>query len=93
MQDDYAMEGWLFLNHLTMVMAVRALDMIADLDLTDVYSLDDLTQHLRKIKASKVDGKWYPTKMTKKVQALCENLGISLGSVDQIIEQERASAP
>ncbi len=93
MQDDYAMEGWLFLNHLTMVMAVRALDMIADLDLTDVYSLDDLTQHLRKIKASKVDGKWYPTKVAKKVQTLCENLGISLGSVDQIIEQERASAP
>jgi len=31
--------------------------------------------------------------VTKKVQTLCENLGISLGSVDQIIEQERASAP
>ena len=93
MQKDFAMEGWLFLNHLTMIMAVRVLDMIRDLGLTDVYSLDDFTQHLRKIKASKVDGKWYPTKVTKKVQALCENLGISLGSVNQIIQQERASAP
>ncbi|MBI9095615.1 MAG: hypothetical protein JEY71_12095 [Sphaerochaeta sp.] len=48
---------------------------------------------MRKIKAIKVEGKWYPAQVTKKVSTMCTQLGIELDSIDNLIKTERHSAP
>ena len=93
MRSNYSMEAWLFLNHLCMVMAVDVMDSIANMGMTKDISLDDFIQGMRKIKATKVDGKWYPAKVTKKVKTMCNQMGIELESIDDIIHSERRSAP
>jgi transposase len=93
MRSNYSMEAWLFLNHLSMTMGLEAMDSIANLGKTQDISLDDFIQGMRKIKATKVDGKWYPAKVTKKVSTMCNQLGIELDSIDDIIQSERRSAP
>ena len=93
MRSNYSMEAWLFLNHLSMTMGTEAMDSIANLGMTQDISLDDFIQGMRKIKATKVDGKWYPAQVTKKVSAMCKQLEIKLDSIDDIIESERPSAP
>lgn len=93
MRGIYSMEAWLFLNHLSMTMGVEAMDSIANLGRTQDISLDDFIQGMRKIKAIKVDGKWYPAKVIKKVDTMCKQLGIELESIDDIIQSERRSAP
>lgn len=93
MRGIYSMEAWLFLNHLSMTMGVEAMDSIANLGKTQDISLDDFIQGMRKIKAIKVEGKWYPAQVTKKVDTMCKQLGIELESIDDIIQSERRSAP
>lgn len=93
MRSNYAMEAWLFMNHLSMMMGVEVMDSIANLGKTADISLDDFIQGMRKIKAIKVDGKWYPAKVTKKVSTMNAQLGIALDSIDDIIRAERLSAP
>ncbi len=93
MQDDYCLEGWLFLNHLSMTMAIEAMDSIASIGKTQEISLDDLIQGLRKIKATRIDGTWYPAKVTDKVNSLCLQLGLELHSVDDLVNFSRGSAP
>ncbi|NBK24941.1 MAG: hypothetical protein EOM68_23310 [Spirochaetia bacterium] len=93
MRSNYSMEAWLFLNHLSMTMGTEAMDSIANLGMTQDISLDDFIQGMRKIKATKVDGKWYPAQVTKKVSAMCKQLEIKLDSIDDIIASERPSAP
>ncbi len=93
MQDDYSLEGWLFLNHLSMSMAIETMDSIAAIGKTQEISLDDLIQGLRKIKATKIDGTWYPAKVTDKVNSLCMQLGLKLHSVDELVNLSRHSAP
>ncbi len=88
MRDDYSLEGWLFLNHLSMTMAIEAMDSIAAVGKTHDISLDDLIQGLRKIKATKVDGKWYPSKVTEKANSLCTQLGLKLDSAVDFVSPE-----
>ncbi|MGB4407063.1 MAG: transposase [Sphaerochaeta sp.] len=93
MRGIYSMEAWLFLNHLSMTMGVEAMDLIASLGKTQDISLDDFIQGMRKIKATKVEGKWYPAQVTKKVSTMCTQLGIALDSIDNLIRSEGLSAP
>ncbi len=93
MRSNYSLEAWLFLNHLSMTMAVQAMESITSVGRTKDISLDDFIQGLRKIMATKVDGTWYPAKVTKKVDALCSQVGVRLESIDEIIRSERVSAP
>lgn len=93
MRSTCSLEAWLFLNHLSMTMAVQVLESIASIGRTKNLSLDDFIQGLRKIQAAKVDGTWYPAKVTKKVDTMCKQLGVRLESIDDIIQSERSSAP
>ncbi len=93
MRSNYSSEAWLFLNHLSMTMAVEVMESIASIGRTKDISLDDFIQGLRKIKATKIEGTWYPAKVTKKVNVMCKQLGIRLESIDETIQSERSSAP
>lgn len=77
MRNNYTEEAWLFLNHLSSIIGVNAIEEIASIGESKNISYKDLAQTLIKIKAGKADGKWtvYPVK--KSVQKLCEKMQLN----------------
>ncbi len=71
MRNNYTEEAWLFLNHLSTIVGVNALEEIASIGESKNISYKDLTQTLIKIKAGKIDGKWVVYPIKKSVQRLC----------------------
>ena len=71
MRNNYTEEAWLFLNHLSTIIGVNAIEEIASIGESKNISYKDLTHTLLKIKVGKVDGKWVVCPIKKSVQRLC----------------------
>ncbi len=56
MRNNYTEEAWLFLNHLSTIIGVNAIEEIASIGESKNISYKDLAQTLIKIKAGKMDG-------------------------------------
>ncbi len=80
MRNDYSFEAWLFINHLCMMMSMNAIEEISNIGEDKNISLDDLIITLRKIKATKIEDKWYLSRFTSHVTGLCEKLDIRFKS-------------
>jgi hypothetical protein len=80
MRSDYSFEAWLFINHLCMMMSMDAIEEISNIEESKNISLNDLITTLRKIKATKIEDKWYLSKFTSRVKRLCEKLDIRFKS-------------
>ena len=74
MRNNYTEEAWLFLNHLSTIIGVNAIEEIASIGESKNISYKDLAQTLIKIKAGKMDGKWVVYPIKKSVQRLCEKM-------------------
>lgn len=74
MRDNYSEEAWLFLNHLSSIICINAIEEIASIKESKNVSYKDLTQTLIKIKANYSDGKWSVVPIKKAVQNLCKKL-------------------
>lgn len=74
MRDNYSEEAWLFLNHLSSIISINAIEEIASIKESKNISYKDLTQTLTKIKANYIDGKWMVAPVKKSVQSLCEKM-------------------
>ena len=73
-RNNYKEEAWLFLNHLSTIIGVNAIEEIASIGESKNISYKDLAQTLLKIKAGKIDGKWVVYPIKKSVQRLCEKM-------------------
>lgn len=71
MRNNYTEEAWLFLNHLSTIIGVNAIEEIASIGESKNISYKDLSQTFIKIKAGKIDGKWVVCPIKKSVQKLC----------------------
>ena len=78
MRDQYSFEAWLFVNHLALQMLYAVIGAVAEKDLTDRYSFEDIMAFLKHVSANRIDGEWRLTKITKHTAKLCEELGIEL---------------
>ena len=74
MRSNYTEEAWLFLNHLSSIIGVNAIEEIASVEESKNISYKDLMQTLVKIKAGKVDEKWIVYPVKKSGQRLCEKM-------------------
>lgn len=74
MRNNYTEEAWLFLNHLSTIIGVNAIEEIASIGESKNISYKDLIQTLVKIKAGKIDEKWIVYPIKKSVQKLCEKI-------------------
>ena len=66
MRNSYSEESWLFLNHLSALMAFSIMDEIYLKGQTKDISLKDFISKLSRIYADKVSGDWHCSKITKK---------------------------
>ena len=76
MGNNYSEEAWLFLNHLSSILGVDAIENIARIGESKNISFKDLVQTLVKIKAYHMDEKWHVAPVKQAVQRLCNRLGI-----------------
>lgn len=92
MRDQTSQEAWLFLNHLSAMIATECIADIARLGEDKNISFDDLRQTLGKIMANKIDGHWTVAPIKKSVASLMEKLKFSMDAInpDQMVNKDRS---
>ena len=78
MQDDDAIEGWMFINFVVMHWYYKILHQLQAQKLNAKYSVKDIIQFLIDIKKVKINNKWYEDNMTKKNKAIFEKLKLPI---------------
>ena len=81
MRDSYKEEAWLFLNHLSALMAFDILDEIYIKGKTSEISLKDFISMLERIHVDRVKDKWYLAKITKKREAFANMFDFNISVV------------
>ncbi len=74
MQDDDAIEGWMFINFVVMHWYYKILHQLKARELNTKYSPKDIIQFLLDIKKVKINGHWYEDNITKKNKAIFEKM-------------------
>lgn len=74
LQNNISEEGWLFLNHLSSMICIDAIEAIASIGESKSISYKDLTQTLIKIQSTKIGGKWEAPVIKKSAKTLFEKL-------------------
>lgn len=77
MRNNYTEEAWLFLNHLSSIIGVNAIEEIASIGESKNISYKDLAQTLIKIKTGKSGEKWIVYPVNKSVQKICEKMQLN----------------
>ena len=81
MRDNYTEEAWLFLNHLSSVMAFNILDEIYLRDKSKSLSLNDFVATLTKVFADKAADQWHSAKITKKKADLLKTFDFDISAL------------
>jgi len=78
MRDEYSEEAWLFLNHLSAIMAFRVMDEIYIRDRIKDVSLNDFISKLARIHADRIDNVWRCAKITRKRAAFADAFDLDI---------------
>jgi transposase len=78
MQNDQALEGWMFINYLALLAYWRVLKLLVKKELLSKFSINDLLIHLSHIKKIKINGQWYQAETTKKTKKLFNELDYTI---------------
>ena len=74
LQDKYAVEGWAFINHLSLLLAYLIYDRLRASDLLSKYSIADFLAHLKYIYKIKIKSSWVLSEISGKTQKLLDAL-------------------
>ena len=78
MQNDAAMEGWMFVNHLALQCYYLIYQQLVAHKLIKKYSIMDFLKFTHRIKKVKINGNWHLAEITKPVQSLLEKLDLNI---------------
>jgi len=76
MQNEQALEGWMFVNLLALKWHYALLKLLKEHKLNSKYSPADLLLHLASVRKVKINGEWHLAETTKKTKAFLEKLNI-----------------
>ena len=74
MQNEDAMQGWMFINHIALQWYQQIYLKIAEQKLTGKYSVKDLLVQLREVRKVQINQQWFDAEITKATQTLMKNL-------------------
>jgi transposase len=77
MQDDQTLQGWMFINHITLQWYQQLYSELKAKGLLKKYSVNDYIQLLTDLKKIKINDAWYFNEITKNSRTMIEKLGIS----------------
>ena len=76
MQNDKALEGWMFINLIALKWYYTILNLLKKKRVNTEYSPMDFLLFLSEIKKVKIDGQWYTAEITEKTRKLLQSLDI-----------------
>lgn len=78
MQSDKAINAWMFINHIAVMMYYKLLNLIKSKDMISKISPSDLLLRLSKIHKIKINDEWYLSEINAKSAKMLDKLGISI---------------
>lgn len=78
MQNEQALETWLFVNHIALHWYFKVYQLLAKEDLIGKYSPMDFVLFLKEIRKVKINNKWHSAEVTKKTVKLLNKLNIHI---------------
>lgn len=78
MQNEKALEGWMFINYIALHWYYRIYQLLRQNNLTSKHSPMDLIKQLTEIRKVKINGKWHNAEITKKTSDLIAKTGIHI---------------
>ena len=77
MQDEQTLEGWMFINHITLQWYQQLYIELKAQSLLKRYSVNDYIQQLTDLKKIKINDEWYFNEITRASSRMLEKLGLS----------------
>jgi transposase len=78
MQNEETLQGWLFVNHLALLVVYRMYHLLVQKKIIDKYSINDLITHLKEIRAVKINDKWRLAETVKTTSTLMAKLNLNI---------------
>ena len=78
MRDDYQMEGWMFINFISLIFYYKIYSILEENQLLKKYSPNDVLIHLARIYKLKIQDKWITSEIPKKTKNITEKLNIHI---------------
>lgn len=78
MQDEQTLQGWMFINHITMQWYQQLFIDLKEKKLLKSISVNDVIQHLTDVKKIKINNQWYLNEFTSYTQKLVSKVGVKL---------------
>lgn len=78
LRDEHRMQGWMFINFVSLMLYYRIYLLLLEKGLLKKYSVKDVLVHLSRIFKLKIDGEWMLSEVPKKTKKLVEKLGVEL---------------
>jgi len=78
MQNEQALEGWMFINHIALHWYYKILQLLKNGNLNKKFSPMDLIMFLKEIKKVKIDKTWHNAEITKKTEDLLKLLNVPI---------------
>ena len=78
MQNDQALEGWMFINYIALLAYWRILKLLVKKELLSKFSIKDVLIHLSHIKKIRINGQWHLAEITDKTKKLFAKLDYAI---------------
>ena len=78
MQNEDALQGWMFINHIAMQWYYIIYSMLKKHNQLKHYSVSDFTKHLYEIKKVKINNQWVQEPQIKATKTLAKTLNIHI---------------
>lgn len=78
MQDEQTLQGWMFVNHITMQWYQQLFIDLKEKKLLKSISVNDVIQHLTDVKKIKINNQWYLNEFTSYTQKLIAKFGVKI---------------
>lgn len=78
MQNEQALETWMFINYITLHWYYKIYQLLTKYEMTKKYSPMDFVLFLKEIRRVKMNGKWHLAEITAKTEKLLSKLNIPI---------------
>jgi transposase len=78
MQDEETLQGWMFINHVTLQWYQQLYTELKNKDLLKKYSVNDLIQAFSDLKMIRINDRWYSNEVTNYSKRLFEKFGVHI---------------
>jgi transposase len=78
MQNDEALEGWMFINHLALLIHHKIYSLLKNEKLICKYSIRDFIEYLADVKKVRINNEWYIEPIIAEQKKMLQKLGLTI---------------